>query len=104
MRYLVWPTTLPYAMTGVRLAASVALILTITGELVIGTPGLGKEIEIASAATRSPPMYALVVVTGLLGVVANLATRAPSGACSPGIPRSARRSRHERRRACCAGS
>ena len=37
IRYLVWPTALPYAMTGVRLAASVALILTVTGELVIGS-------------------------------------------------------------------
>ena len=41
VRYLVWPTALPYAMTGIRLAASVALILAITGELIIGTPGLG---------------------------------------------------------------
>jgi ABC-type nitrate/sulfonate/bicarbonate transport system permease component len=41
LRHLVWPTTLPYLMTGVRLAAAVALILAITAELVIGTPGLG---------------------------------------------------------------
>lgn len=76
IRYLVWPTTLPYAMTGIRLAVAVALILTITGELVIGTPGLGKEIEIAYTSNAVPAMYALVVVTGLVGVVANLLTRA----------------------------
>jgi ABC-type nitrate/sulfonate/bicarbonate transport system permease component len=75
VRYLVWPTTLPYAMTGFRLAASVALILTITGELVIGTPGLGREIAIAQTSNAVPSMYALVVVTGLIGVVANLLTR-----------------------------
>jgi ABC-type nitrate/sulfonate/bicarbonate transport system permease component len=74
-RYLLWPTTLPYAMTGVRLAASVALILTITGELVIGTPGLGREIAVASTSLAVPSMYALVVVTGIVGVVANLVTR-----------------------------
>ena len=45
VRYLIWPTALPYAMTGFRLAASVALILTITGEFVIGAPGLGSEID-----------------------------------------------------------
>jgi ABC-type nitrate/sulfonate/bicarbonate transport system permease component len=75
VRYLVWPTTLPYAMTGVRLAASVALILTITGELVIGTPGLGKEISNAYTSGAVPAMYAIVVVTGLIGVVANTVTR-----------------------------
>src|SRR5438094_381304 len=33
--YLTWPTTAPYVMTGIRLSASVALVLTITGELLI---------------------------------------------------------------------
>jgi len=75
VRYLVWPTTLPYAMTGIRLAASVALILTITGELIIGSPGLGREIAVAQSSGAVPAMYALVVVTGLIGVVANLVTR-----------------------------
>jgi ABC-type nitrate/sulfonate/bicarbonate transport system permease component len=75
VRYLIWPTALPYVMTGVRLAATVALILTITGELVIGSPGLGREIANARASAAVPAMYALIVVTGLLGVVANLLTR-----------------------------
>jgi ABC-type nitrate/sulfonate/bicarbonate transport system permease component len=75
VRYLIWPTTLPYAVTGFRLAASVALILAITGELIIGSPGLGKEIAIAQDSGAVPQMYALVLVTGLLGVAANLLTR-----------------------------
>ena len=41
-------------MTGVRLAASVALILTVTGELVIGSPGLGKEIDLAQHGGAVP--------------------------------------------------
>lgn len=72
---VIWPTTLPYAITGLRLATSVALILTITGELVIGTPGLGKLIETAYTSGAVATMYALVVVTGVIGVLANLATR-----------------------------
>lgn len=75
VRYLVWPTALPYAVTGVRLAASVALILTITGEFFIGTPGLGRQIDIAYTSGAVGSMYALVVVTGLIGVAANLVTR-----------------------------
>lgn len=75
IRYLVWPTALPYAMTGVRLAATVALVLTITGELVMGSPGLGQEIANARSSGAVPMMYALIVVTGLFGVAANLLTR-----------------------------
>lgn len=76
IRYLVWPTALPYVVTGVRLAATVALILAITGELVVGSPGLGQEIATARASGAVPDMYALIVVTGVFGVVANVATRA----------------------------
>jgi ABC-type nitrate/sulfonate/bicarbonate transport system permease component len=74
--YLIVPTALPYALTGLRLAASVALILAVTGELVIGSPGLGREIAIAQSSVAIPTMYALVLVTGLIGVGANLAARA----------------------------
>jgi ABC-type nitrate/sulfonate/bicarbonate transport system permease component len=75
MRYLVLPTTLPYAMTGIRLATTVALILTVTGEFFIGgTPGLGRQIDVAYSSGAVPAMYGLVVVTGLIGVLANLVT------------------------------
>lgn len=76
VRYLVWPTALPYVVTGLRLATAVALILAITGQLVIGSPGLGREIAIAQSSEAVPEMYALVLVTGLLGVAANLLARA----------------------------
>jgi ABC-type nitrate/sulfonate/bicarbonate transport system permease component len=75
VRYVLWPTALPYVLTGVRLAAAVALILTITGELIIGSPGLGEEINLAYTALDAPTMYALIVVTGLIGVLANTVTR-----------------------------
>jgi ABC-type nitrate/sulfonate/bicarbonate transport system permease component len=76
VRYLVWPTALPYVMTGVRLAAAVALILAVTAELIIGSPGLGHEIAVAQSSGAVPLVYALVIVTGLLGVIVNLAARA----------------------------
>jgi ABC-type nitrate/sulfonate/bicarbonate transport system permease component len=76
VRYVIWPTTVPYAVTGIRLATSVALILTVTGEMVIGPDGLGSQIEVARGSIAVATTYALIVVTGLLGVTANLATRA----------------------------
>ncbi|MEV5845679.1 ABC transporter permease [Streptomyces sp. NPDC051985] len=75
VRHVLWPTALPYVMTGVRLAAAVALILTITAELVIGAPGLGQQIAVAQASQAVPDMYALIVVTGLLGLVINVGAR-----------------------------
>lgn len=76
VRHLVWPTALPYVMTGFRLAATVALVLTVTAQLIIGTPGIGQQIALAESAGASARMYALVLVTGLLGLVVNLAARA----------------------------
>ncbi|MDX6241582.1 MAG: hypothetical protein QOG10_6406 [Kribbellaceae bacterium] len=75
VRHLVWPTALPYVLTGVRLAAAVALILAITAELVIGSPGLGNRIGTAQSGGAIATMYALVLVTGGLGVTVNLLAR-----------------------------
>ncbi|MFJ2087441.1 ABC transporter permease [Micromonospora chokoriensis] len=75
LSHLVLPTTLPYLMTGLRLAAAVALILAITAEMVIGNPGLGRMIELSRSAGDAAGLYALVVVTGLLGLTVNLVFR-----------------------------
>ncbi|MEV5550555.1 ABC transporter permease [Streptomyces sp. NPDC052309] len=75
IRYVMWPTALPYVMTGVRLAAAVALILAVTAELVIGAPGLGARIAVAQTSQAVPEMYALIVVTGLLGLLINVGAR-----------------------------
>jgi ABC-type nitrate/sulfonate/bicarbonate transport system permease component len=75
LRTIVWPSMTPYLIVGIRLSAAVALILEITGELVIGSPGLGKLIALAQSSAAIPTMYALVLVTALLGVVVNVGTR-----------------------------
>ncbi|MEV7084966.1 ABC transporter permease [Streptomyces sp. NPDC093085] len=76
IRYVLWPTALPYVMTGIRLAAAVALVLAITAELVIGSPGIGSRIAVAQTSQAVPEMYALVVVTGVLGLLINVGARA----------------------------
>ncbi|MFJ6155162.1 ABC transporter permease [Pseudarthrobacter sp. NPDC092184] len=75
IRHVVFPTALPYLMTGVRLAAAVALVLAITAELVIGSPGLGREIALAQSGGAISGMYALVLATGLIGVLINMLMR-----------------------------
>lgn len=75
LRYVTWPTCAPYAVTGIRLATAVALILAVTSELVIGSPGLGRDIAVAQGSGAVAPMYALVVMTGLVGLVISGLTR-----------------------------
>ncbi|MFT4084128.1 MAG: ABC transporter permease [Nocardioides sp.] len=76
VRTVVWPTALPYVMTGFRLAAAVALIIEVTAEVFVGTPGLGKLIGTANSSGALTKMYALIIVVGLIGVAVNLAARA----------------------------
>lgn len=75
VRHVVWPTVLPYLMTGIRLASAVALILAITAELIIGSPGLGYQIGLTQSGGAVVEMYALIIATGLIGVVINIGVR-----------------------------
>ncbi len=72
---VVWPTALPYVVTGFRLAAAVALILEVTAELVIGVPGLGQVIGVAQSSGAVAETYALVIAVGLVGVAVNVLAR-----------------------------
>nr|WP_240948780.1 ABC transporter permease subunit [Microbacterium sp. CFH 90308] len=69
---VVIPAATPYLATGLRIASSVALILTVTGEIIMGAPGIGLEINRAREGGDVPLMYAYVIVGGVLGVVLNL--------------------------------
>lgn len=75
LRHVVWPTMLPYLITGIRLACAVGLILAVTAGLIIGTPGLGYQITLNNSGGAVVEMYALVLATGLLGVVINIGVR-----------------------------
>jgi ABC-type nitrate/sulfonate/bicarbonate transport system permease component len=63
------PGSLPYIATGIRIAAIFALIVSIVAELVGGAPGLGNQILKAMSAGDSRTMYALILLTGVLGVL-----------------------------------
>lgn len=67
------PSCAPYLATGLRISASVALILVVTGEYVVGVPGLGQEVLVAQSGGAYDEVYAWIVVTGLLGLLVNLA-------------------------------
>jgi ABC-type nitrate/sulfonate/bicarbonate transport system permease component len=66
------PSATPYIATGIRISAAVALILAVTAELVIGSPGLGREINVAREGGASADMYGLIIATGVLGWLINV--------------------------------
>jgi ABC-type nitrate/sulfonate/bicarbonate transport system permease component len=72
LRRITLPSAVPYIVTGVRIASAVSLILVVTAELVIGSAGLGREINTARSGGNLPVMYALILATGLLGWVLNI--------------------------------
>lgn len=63
------PGSLPFIVTGVRIAAMFALVVSIVAELVGGAAGLGNDILKAQSAGDDTTMYALILVSGALGVL-----------------------------------
>jgi len=73
VRFLLVPTALPYIATGVRLAAAICLLVTISAQIVIPAGGLGEQILTAQLGGAVPTMYAYIFLCGALGVGANAA-------------------------------
>jgi ABC-type nitrate/sulfonate/bicarbonate transport system permease component len=65
------PSAVPYIATGLRIASAVSLILVITAELIIGSAGLGRSINLARSGGDVELMYALILTTGLVGLALN---------------------------------
>jgi NitT/TauT family transport system permease protein len=68
------PYAAPLAATGVRISAAIALIVTISAELLAGSAsGIGAYIlRISSGGGDTSLVFAGTIVAGLLGVVVNL--------------------------------
>ena len=70
---IVLPSCAPVPGDGLRISASIALILVVTGEYVVGLPGLGRGADRPVQWAAYDRMYALIIAAGLLGVALNLA-------------------------------
>jgi NitT/TauT family transport system permease protein len=65
------PSALASIATGFRVSATIALVVTITTELIAGNSGIGFYISQMEQANRLPPMYAAIILTGILGYLLN---------------------------------
>lgn len=74
---VILPSAAPMIATGLRISAITALILSIVTELVGGAEGLGFEITRAQLGANYAGMYALILITGVLGLALNAALERP---------------------------
>jgi len=73
---VIFMQALPQSMDGARLGLSLALILTIVGEIMLGaTHALGTRVNDSLAGFDLPRMYALIFVIGIIGYLLNLLAR-----------------------------
>lgn len=68
---IVLPSALPYIATGVRIAASLALMLSIGAGILGGSPGFGQAISTAQQTGQSATVFAMLLWAGVLGITLN---------------------------------
>jgi len=67
-REVMVPYTLPFTMTGVRLAIGRALVGMVAAEFFLSSTGLGQLIMTAGQNFDTPGVFAVILVIGLMGV------------------------------------
>jgi sulfonate transport system permease protein len=65
------PNALPDILAGMRLSLTVALIVTVVGEMIASQAGLGQAILLAARSFRASELFAGVALLGAIGFVSN---------------------------------
>lgn len=71
LRFLWAPSVTLLVSTGMRLAATMALLMTIAAEYIGGAPGLGLELSHMEQAFKRPEVFAYALTAGMLGLLIN---------------------------------
>ncbi len=72
-RKILFPSVLPSALVGARLALSLSLVITVVSEMIGNPQGLGYGLVHWQFALRPDAMWAYIVVIGTVGFVLNAA-------------------------------
>jgi ABC-type nitrate/sulfonate/bicarbonate transport system permease component len=71
------PAALPSIATGIRISASLALLVCVTVEFVVQTGGgIGSYMAVQQNATHIPELYGAILAAALLGYLVNAGLRA----------------------------
>ncbi|MFH1292478.1 MAG: ABC transporter permease [bacterium] len=69
---IILPDSLPYISSGIRVAISFAMVVVVVSEMIIGANyGLGRKIIDYQLMFQTANMYAVIILTGILGYTFN---------------------------------
>jgi ABC-type nitrate/sulfonate/bicarbonate transport system permease component len=69
MRSVVLPTTIPFALTGIRLGASRALVGVVTAEFLAANQGIGYYIALNGQTLQTSRVFVGLVMLGVFGIL-----------------------------------
>ncbi|QEV98842.1 ABC transporter permease [Microbacterium caowuchunii] len=72
VRKVMLPSATPSILTGLRLGASVGILVAIATEVLSGSPGIGNQITDAQMGANSALSFAYIVTAGFLGFAVNI--------------------------------
>lgn len=76
IRNIIMPASLPYILAGMRTSLSLALIITVTAEMIAGSAGIGYYLLITQYSMRTSEMYAAILLLAVMGYLLNFAFQA----------------------------
>jgi ABC-type nitrate/sulfonate/bicarbonate transport system permease component len=65
------PNALPDILAAMRLSLTVALIVSVVGEMIASQPGLGQAILLAARSFRASDLFAGIALLGAIGLASN---------------------------------
>ncbi|MCO4251247.1 ABC transporter permease [Pseudarthrobacter raffinosi] len=71
MKSITLPTIAPFLATGLRIAMSLALVVSVAIELIAGVPGLGWTLTQYQTAGNYPAVYGVIMIAGALSLILN---------------------------------
>ncbi|WP_216654002.1 ABC transporter permease subunit [Nocardioides sp. zg-DK7169] len=72
VRFIYVPSAMPFIMTGLRIAATISLLITISSEFLGGADGIGQRLFNSLSINDNDRMFVWVVTAALLGVLLNM--------------------------------
>lgn len=71
LRYIYAPSALPFLMTGLRVAATMSLLMAISAEFLGGADGLGRRLFQALQLNNAHAIFVYALTTAMLGLLVN---------------------------------
>lgn len=74
--FVMLPACSPRIATGIRIAATMSLLLALGTQLIAGSPGLGSRISLYQQNASYADLFACIAIAGVLGILFNAGIRA----------------------------